>query len=354
MKVNFKHAIMAVAALTLGLISCSNDNDGVTGEQYVSVKIPVMNQPQTRALEDAGKVAAGTIKLKNGHIFVLDAIGNVLHNETLNVSQATSTGQVLSSTVSTNSRIFVIANIPTSDVSTVSGLRSLSAINAATSLMTTQSDYTEAALANVNNVPASITPGADNTASANVSINPLISRLELTQVKASGDITAFDVTGVYIDDYYPSFTYGGLYSGDIVSQGTSTTFNGIGDVGTWAASGLIAAPASNKVWAHNVASGGLPRFIIRIENVKWNPGLSSGGGSGEVPLVGTYYLTVTGYNNGNLTTFERGKIYRIGAVNGIEFDQDDLGLAPNPVDVTFTMNVLIEEWVLETPTADFK
>lgn len=60
MKVNFKYAIMAVAALTLGLTSCSN-NDEVTGgetdngtETYmkVSINFPSTNAPQTRATGD--------------------------------------------------------------------------------------------------------------------------------------------------------------------------------------------------------------------------------------------------------------------------------------------------------------
>ncbi|MCD8267227.1 MAG: hypothetical protein LUD46_01300 [Parabacteroides sp.] len=67
-----------------------------------------------------------------------------------------------------------------------------------------------------------------------------------------------------------------------------------------------------------------------------------------------YYLTVTGYDSGALTAFERGKIYRVGGTNGIEFDEDDLGLTPNPVDVDIdlTLKVVVEEWILETPTAE--
>ena len=58
MKVKFKYAIMAVAALTLGLTSCSND-DEVTGggtdngkETYmkVSINFPSANNPRTRAV----------------------------------------------------------------------------------------------------------------------------------------------------------------------------------------------------------------------------------------------------------------------------------------------------------------
>lgn len=353
MKVNFKNAIMAVAAITLGLTSCSNDKDEVTGEAVnVSVKISGAIKPATKAVEAPGSTDEGTIQLTNGHIFVLDVQGTVTYDEELIVAEATGEGQTLGQEVSTSSRIFVIGNIPSDDLDDITSLTSLSAINAATSLMTTQTDYTTVALANVGNVPAELAI-TGTTATAEVSINPLISRMELTKVVGSGDIVSFDVTGVYVDDYYPSFTYGGLYSGEIHSQGTSVDFASVlGDAGTWASSTLVAAPASGNVWAHNLAAGGLQRFIIKLENIVWNPGLGAGEPTAETPLNGTYYLTVTGYNTGGLDAFERGKIYRIGGENGIVFNEDNLGLTPNPTDISLTVNVKIVEWVLVSPTAD--
>ncbi|NDV67011.1 hypothetical protein [Bacteroides sp. 224] len=355
MKVNFKYAMMTIAALTMGLTSCSNDNDKVAESepQYLSIKISGVVQSPTRAVEAPGETTVNTIKLNDGHIFVINPLGQVTYQEALNVSQATNAGQILTTAIPADSRIYVIGNIPTADNATITALTDFNAIKAATSALTTQTNYKEAALANADGQPTAIIPGASNTATVNVSIKPLISRLELTQVKGIGDITNFTVKGVYVDDYYPQFTYAGLYAGTKFSQGQSTTFAGIGDAGAWAHTSLVAAPATGNVWAHNLAAGGLPRFIIELEDVKYNPGISAGAPLGEVDLSGTtYYLTVTGYNNGGLTAFERGKIYRIGGNNGIEFDQDDLGLVPNPVDVDLTLNVTILEWEVVTPTAN--
>lgn len=351
-KVSF-FSMLAAAALMMGVTSCNKEGGSNPGNdpKQVSIKIAGVIQPGTRAVEAPGETAAGTIELTGGHIFVIDPLGAVTYKEVLNVTQATGVGQTLGASVPADSRIFIIGNIPTADQATIAALTSLSGIKAATSAMTTQTDYKKAALANSDGAPAAITVTGTTTATASVSIKPLISRLELVQVKGGANIKAFTVTGVYVDSYYPSFTYGGSYSGTIFSQGQGGTFSGIGDADTWAASGtpLVASPdlglGDDELWAHNVASGGLPRFIIALTGVKYDDG------GGEVDLGNTpYYLTVTGYTG--VTAFERGKIYRIGGTNGITFDEDDLGLTPNPVDIDLTLTVSIEEWVLATPGAE--
>lgn len=278
----------AMAAMVLFASCAKEDNNGADNDaKYLSIKIAGVIP--SKALEAPGLTAVGTITLNSGHIFIVNPLGVVTYSEALNVSQATGAGQILGQDVAADSRVYVIGNIPAGDVGAITALTDIASIQAAVSAMTTQSDYKTAALANSNGQPAAIVPAAGNTATATVSIKPLISRLELTQVKGAGDITAFTVAGVYVDSYYPSFTYGGSYSGTIFSQGQSTTFTGIGDVGPWAAAGTpkVAAPTSGNVWAHNVASGALPRFIIALEGVKYNPGLSVGSPAGEIDLTGT-------------------------------------------------------------------
>ncbi len=345
-----KVLLMTAAIAAMVFTSCSKDENGGAGKDATHVSIKVSGVIQSRAVEAPGSTAIGTIRLNDGHIFVINPMGGVTYHEALNVIQATTgSGQVLGQAVAADSRIYIIGNIPSSDLATISAKTTITDLQAAASLMTTQVDYRDAALANSNGIPASIVPGANNTATVDVSIKPLISRLELTQIEGGTNITAFNVKGVYVDNYHPSFTYAGGFAGTMFSQDQSATFTGIGDAGTWAATGtpLVAAPASGNVWAHNVASGALPRFIIALDGVKYKVGSDP-----EVDLSGTtYYLTVTGYNNLGSTVFERGKIYRIGGTNGITFGEDDLGLTPNPVDVTLTLEVTIEEWVLVTPDA---
>lgn len=364
-KLNFFATLAAAAALTMGVTSCSKDDNGGAGQgdktpTQLSIKLSgvIQSAPGTKAIEGQGLTAPGTIQLTSGHIFVIDPLGAVIGNEALNVSQATSpTGQLFTGQVPSDSRVYIVGNIPSADQATIAALGSFSAIQAATSLMTTQTDYDEAALANSDGAPASITVNAsNNTATVNVSIKPLISRMELVQVKGGTSIKAFDVTGVYVDDYYPSFNYAGGHSGAIVSNNQGTTFAGLGDASTWSATDavtpgtFIADPQTSgngDVWAYQVASGALPRFIIELDNIEYEDALNN-----TVTLSGKHYLTVKSYTSLGSATFERGKIYRIGAANGITFDENDITITPNQVDVDLTVEVSIEEWVLVTPDAN--
>jgi len=348
---------IATAALAMSFASCTKETGNISSDEMTKLSVRINGISATRAVEAPGLDVSNTIQLvagDNHSIFVIDPRGDVLLHEPLNIVDAISpAGQILSA-VPADARIYIIANIPSDDVATIQGLTSWSAIQSATSAMTTQTDYTVVALANSSGQPEGFA-AIDGSATVNVSIKPLISRLELTQVKTTdtkdGEITAFSVTGVFVDGYYPEFTYVGGGNGSPFAQGQSTTFTGIGDTGYWDAEGapLAAKPGKSDVWAHQVAAAGVPRFIIRLEDIKYIPD-----GGSEIELEGVYYLTVSGYTISSIpiTEFERGKIYRIGAANGITFTYDDLGLTANPVDIELTVMVAVEEWVIETPDAD--
>jgi hypothetical protein len=245
----------------------------------------------------------------------------------------------------------------------------------ATSAMTLVTDYLQAPLANTGAaVTATQRTPATNTDPAvyesSVTLSPLVSRLELVSVKGGTDdedgvITGFDVTGVYVDDYYSDFDYTGFGAGTRKQQGQSTTFTGIGDGDDFSATNVsgvwTANPTAGKVWAYNVAPSPAftspvkpvtPRLLIELKNVKHTPD-----GGTEQTLTnatgGTFYLTVTGYNSDSDFAFKRGKIYRIGtASNPFVFDKDDLGLTPNPTNVNMFVEVEIQEWILDLPTAN--
>ena len=363
----FLYAAMAATVLFASCAKEDNGNGGSKDEAQLTIKLSgvVQSAPGTRAVEGQGSTAVGTIQLQNGHIFVIDALGVVIENEALNVGQATTGGgQIMTNPVPSDSRVYIIGNIPAGDAATIPTLGTFGAIQTAVSAISSQTNYRQAALANSDGAPAAITVNAGGTtADVNVSIKPLISRMELVQVKGKANIKSFDVTGVYVDSYHPNFTYVGGFNGTMHSQGSSKTFtqilaDGMGDTGTWTAtdaatSGIfIADPqtgANGDVWAYQVASGALPRFIIELDNISYEDASSA-----VVTLTGKHYLTVQSYTGLGSLTFERGKIYRIGATNGIEFDEDDLGTTPNPTDLQLTVEVSIDEWDLVTPGANLQ
>ncbi|MDR2894659.1 MAG: hypothetical protein LBU97_04280 [Alistipes sp.] len=368
--------LAALAAVTL-FASCSKEGGASDAEKgQVVIRIPgVKTSPDTRAVGDPALTAAGTIQLLDGHIFVIDAAGAVIHEEPLIVSAAsTDPGQKLSEQVPADSRVYVLGNIPEDDRATLIAQTTFNGIKTASSLMATQTAYKTAALANSTGLPSNITLRTAATADdpaiyeAKVHIKPLISRLEIVALQggvdaAGGRITGFDVTGVFLDSYFSHFTYDGFGSGSQHLQGTEETFTGIGDSDTWSAAingtGVwIASPDNTltspvkEAWVYNVApspvlTSVVPRVIIRLENIKHTP---SGGVQADVP--GTHYLTIYGYDG--VDAFERGKIYRIGVMgdNDLIFNLDHLGETPNASTVELYVRVYIDEWVLETPDAE--
>lgn len=352
--------LFAASVAALSFASCSNDGGNTeTGKEptQLSIRLAGVVPSSSRAVEAPGQTAVGTIQLTDGHIFIVNPLDGVIDNEPLNVTDAKGAGQTFPRPVPADSRVFILGNIP-SDAPAMNTLTTLAAVKAVTSDITLQSNYAQAALANSDGQPTGFT-ASNGTASVSVSIKPLISRLELVQIEGASDITAFTVTGVYVDDYYPRFTLGGGYSGTMFSLGSTGTYNGATfykNEGTWAAAQatagdpFIAVPelssGSGEVWAYNVAPGSLPRLIVRLSGVKYNPG------TGEVDLGTTpHYLTMTGYTNLGSAAFERGKIYRLSGSTGFQFDHDDLGLVPNPVDIDLTVQVQIDEWEIVAPDA---
>ena len=340
----------AVAAMILS--SCANEV-AEDEKEMVTLTIKLSGIAKTRAVE--APAAANQVVLSNGYIFVMRPFGEIEFYEPLNVAQATGTGQTLTTTVLTDWRVYIIGNVPSTVTTTVlNGLSTFADIQALASYIGTQTDYKQVALANSDGLPAIIGLPSSGVSSVNVSIKPLISRLELGNVSAdpSGQdqFTAFAVTGVFLDDYFPDFTFGGGHSGSIFSQGVSTTFTGVGDIPAtpWVATGtpLSATPAGGDVWAYNVASGDPTRLIIRLTGVKYNPA----GGGAEVDLsANTYYLTVWGYGT-TFTIFERGKVYR---TNIIFKDHFNLSVLPNNLWVDLVVQVTVEDWdIVVLPDVD--
>lgn len=102
MKVKFKYAIMAVAALTLGLTSCSNDNDVTGGEtdngtktyMKVSINFPSTNAPQTRAATEDVNATDAEAAVKGVDVYIYTSGGAYLshnHLDATDFNQGTAT-----------------------------------------------------------------------------------------------------------------------------------------------------------------------------------------------------------------------------------------------------------------------
>jgi hypothetical protein len=379
-----KYFLMAVVATAILFTSCSKDETPTVVEKDVLVTIK-LGGVQPRSVE--APATQGQLKMENGWIYVVAPDGTIRHHERLNITAAvgagtTTDGQTLNRLIASDSRIYIIGNFPnlpaTGDISPIPTTGGINGIKSVAASMSTQTDYTKAALANTGDPVAIILTGGRiptgepnagaEIANVTVDVKPLISRVELAEVVGAGNIIGYDVTGVFIDDTYPSFVWGGGHHGDIRSQGTNTTFTVPGDItgtpGTldwgWPAvpagtDKYVASPGGSDVWAHNVAPAHtpfnpqdgylMPRFLIRVENVETNPGF-------EKPAP-VYYLTVRRYNadtatGAAITYFKRGKIYQVGGPkgsHGFEFNEDNLEIVPNLEDVQLEVEVTVIDWI---------
>jgi hypothetical protein len=374
---------MAAIAAAMLFASCSNEDTPVVAEKDVLVTIK-LGGVKTRLVEDPGIL--GELEMVSGWIYVIAPNGVITHNEQLNVPAAvgagsTTAGQTLRQLISADSRIYVIGNIPNlaaypNGVNPIPVTGGWNGIKLATGYMATQNvvdadSWKTAALANSDGQPVAINisdnrnPAGVRYADVTVPVKPVISRVELAEVVGGGNILGYDVTGVWIDDTYPQFVWGGGHAGAIRSQDMDTDFSlhGVpGNEGSWSAAAVtiggtdrfVASPANNKVWAHNVASAFnpfdpldgylIPRFLIRIENVELDPAYQGR------PLD-VDYLTVINYKDAGgtpITHFERGKIYQVGGPKGtysFEFDEDNLETLPNRSTVELEVTVKVIDWV---------
>ena len=374
---------VAIAMAAMTLASCTKEK-GQTAptDQKARVSLQISglaDASHSRAVQAPGSDAEGTIQLTNGHIFVVEPNGSISHSEALDVVKAKAgTAQVLSQDVASDSRIYVVGNIPTANT-TLRALTSIEDILDEVDAISTQADYKGAALANSDGQPKLITVTASSEkeqnlttieATVTVLIKPLISRVELGKITGNKDIISYTVAGVYVDEWASQFTYGGSYDGTVWAQAQNTTFatGFLGDETGWAsnvttpataeATPAVAAPGSGNVWAYNVPAGNLPRLIIKLTGVTYvKDDLST------TEVVETYaepqplFLTVTGYKEGAtaITKFVRGNIYSIGGGvdgNGIVFGPEDTSFTPNPANVTLAVTVDIEEWAIVPVTAN--
>ncbi len=344
-------AMAAAAAMIFA--SCSkepkNNNEDVQGAR-LTIKL-VGAVPQTRAIEEPGSIAEGTIGLNDGHIFVVDQEGDVIHSEALKLNEAyTGSGQLLSEggtgetakVVASDSRVYVVGNIPTLESGTVAGLTTFAGIQAAVSALSGQTDYSTPALANNDGELAFITVTSQAVgttpaqAEVTVQLSPLFARIELSEVEAGGEVDSYKVAGIYVDEYYPSFNLVGEGKGTLWNQENNIDFGsnvGTADAATgpWVSDANVVIPGEGVVWAYHVGAGSVPRFVIHLTDI-----VVDGDPVGE-----DRYLTVTGYTGLTTEAFERGNIYRVGK---IEFDETDLGVTPNPKDVNLTVMVDVIEW----------
>jgi hypothetical protein len=393
-----KKILLMAASAAMIFTSCITEKEVVDGDsRNVTVRI---SNAGTKAIQAPGTAATLTATLSSGYIFLIAPNGGVVGTPTAlslggGATDADGGGQVISG-VPSSSRVYIVGNI----ASDAAGATELIACANFPAIQAYVSDvfanqgilHTGAPLINDDGQPATITIVSPTDATAGVNLTPAYARLELAGV-TGGEytnptdsdnltrITGFEVVGVYVDEYYEEFTYGGSYptGASVFAQNQLiTTFAGIGDTrvaaGDWPATGYVATPYAGPVatlpaaaaadaggpagarsWAYNVPAGSIPRLIIAVTGVTYEETFDATAGTPtwatgtDFSSTATYYLTVTGYNTAPATplttNFVRGNIYQVSA-SDMTFTTNDLHSTPNPVNVDLTVTVTIGDWVI--------
>ncbi len=372
-----KKLFLTAALAAMAMVSCDKGPAASSeGDTRVVVKISGA-QPSTRMTGTAATTSTAPA-LDAAYVYVLDTDGDVVWKEDLDVLAAQGAGHMIGDgeRFSPDVRIFVIGNYPLPDV-VPANLNSWTDIQNATTLAANNVNYLRPAMSNYNtdtksSVPVNIIANADEgTATVNVPISPLYSRIELHQVKGGAHVVSFDVAAVYLNNYYPKFTMTGVGKEKYEHVDGSTNFTGVlGDVGPWVATATtpntantaIAKPDATKVWAYHTGAGSVATFIVKLTDIKILEVLTPASDENPEEELATEpstpidpetgdemieaYIAVTGYKNLSTNGFERGMIYTI---SSLEFDHAQLSVTP-PLDplVTIEANVTITPWGTKT------
>lgn len=345
MKKLFLIAAAAAMVLATGCVKTNNDSD----QTRIVVKLHGASIASgTRAVEAPAEETDNTspVTVNSAWVFVIS--GDGVYSEPLIIEDAKSGGHAIGAAQNkifpSDSKVYVLGNLPTNIIP--STLTSWDAIVETEVNIGSSTNYKSPVLANATGEPVSVNvdPNNEKSATVDIEISPLYSRLELWKITGGRHIVSFNVAGVYINKYYPAFTLAGAGAGtQKIYEAGATTFDGLGDSAGWtsttngvkkpgtggAADDIAprvyaeAGANASRVWAYNVGAGSVVGFVIRLTNVKYYPENEGSPGkfadsTDELPEM---FLLVNGYNNLATGAFARGTIYR---VKDLVFDYDDL------------------------------
>jgi hypothetical protein len=373
-----KKILLFAAAAAMVFTSCIEGGGTVIpeGEASIVVKIDGIT-PATRAIEAAASPALGAAALDGTalhYIYVFNADDTKRHGEELVISAVTGTGQSIDNGTyfSKESKIYMLANIPANitlaNLEAVADVAGLEALTSEIIYGTGAQNVTHSkpAMANTSGEPVGLGSVAGGIATVNVNIAPLYSRIEFVRVTGGDHIVSFKVAGVYLEDYFDTFTMTGkAVPASSVSNGNETPSltTSFGDETVISSDGSKeAAPAGR--WAYHAAPADkVPSLIVKLTDVVFYEDDGSGGvTANEMTLETPRYLKVESYNTNAAGTtaytgrFDRGKIFTINALtfDHIYSDDDDndnddeLPETPDPNSVQISATVTIANWGTQT------
>lgn len=371
-KMKFKYAVLTAVTFLVAFTGCSNDDEkgGTANNTPKSLFIKISNDAPATYAEGAVQGAAA-VTFSSGTLYFTDAAGVIVDYYTIS-SAATSTtnidiaaltgaGETIQDLPGETKDVYVVGNTTGLPVS-----GNISAVKSKLLQVYSQATITNVNLYGMGTIPATPTtpavPGVSNDLySVSLTLAPTVARFELTDITATGEITGFEVAGIFVDSYYSQAAIDGTVDvANLKINGTNApAFDNEtaeydvalkGAIYDWytiplAAVSNVATPATGSVWGYNVfAAAGptgstVPRIIIRLKNITATP--ASG-----ITFPDDQFLTIRGFKNAGtaLEVIKAGEVYNIGA-GVFTFDETNLTSVPNISLIDVAVNVTMASWV---------
>lgn len=388
-----KLSYLAAFLAAFMMFSCTNNDNPVPGEEEkgdktVELKIKsVITKSDEAPLENGVKTA-----IQDGVIYFLGANDKCLFCYPLTESDITNLGSqsiqpiTVSNVPAAAHKVIVITNYalagynyPLAPGNTTTSLKALPVLITRQQPTADNPMVGNVIMSGENNITVNTTP-TDPLYSANVTITPIMSRLEISRVGVKGDgtqkgdITEFRLRGIFIPNHYQSSTVMENVTANLINPySDKTKYNASFPTGTAPGylnnyventavfPGLVHAVTGN-MWAYHIFPANetlhLPQIVVAVDQIKyldndlteklWNNGAIK-------------YVTVEAYHVKDnpdmvVSEFLPANVYRIdgadgengpgkpGGWGGIIFGLDNLGDTPYSKDKTISCNITVTPW----------
>lgn len=371
-----KILLIALAATTL--LSCSKENNSdvpdSTGTKNVSLSIARMT---TKAVGDPDVADKTYTAVEDGVIYFFDKDGAKVYTRILTSDEINALSSddhkdavIVVAVPQSATSIVMIANYKASTSNeyskitetTKTGISQI-AIAVGTQISTGVGKVILSGEATIVDVDANATPP---TAAADITITPIVSRLEIAGIAAKqvtkgdlavGEINSFRLLGVFIPNYYATgYVVGGAGQGSLVKPTTVDDYDGTtvpfdAKLFDYRAGGYTLPLEDKTSFAYHTfpASGvaNLPNIVLKVDNVTYNNGVATDASyeNGSVQYITVVdYWTEADKGGTKVLNFNAATIYRI---NSLLFGLENLGPNPFTQNKTVTVTVTVKEWTLQ-------
>nr|WP_321521668.1 hypothetical protein [uncultured Macellibacteroides sp.] len=367
-----KLCVTLMALVAVFLVSCSTETDIIEeNDGGKDVTLTISTNPLTKSLDDTqvGKKApidAG----KEMIVYFMDEFSNTVASYILTDTQITAiqtgTGVKFTNLDPSVVNVYVVANVPTAPATAPGTV--LAAINATVMNIYDQqtTDAASVVLANTSKTVVGLTD-LNTTASngnknyeADITLTPIVSRIQIASITNDGTITSFNLAGIYIDNFYQKMTIDGTLSslikataGQVAKFNLSTTPAATPYIKNGELFDEVVSPdltldlaPSGKVYGYQFFPtkgtpvtdiSEVPYIILKLTNVV--------GKTRNFDNTKAYYVAVKAFKTTAtataITEFFPGQIYTIAS---IPVSENNIVTDPTQSLINVTVNVTIKEW----------